>query len=143
MVLMPSLAFNGIRGILWGWSLKSHFSHRAEEETLPLREIFRFYFSFLWECCLIHIFLSNNHCIFWLLSRLLWWVKHCCNGIGFILPLSNQYSFDCRASLAQIGEFSFILATLVSLGLLTLEAQNLILAGALFSITLTLCFLSN
>ena len=56
---------------------------------------------------------------------------------GFILPLSNQYCFNSRTSLAQIGEFSFILATLgVSLGLLTLEAQNLILAGALFSITL-------
>jgi|EP01086_Lenisia_limosa_P000804 CPA2 family monovalent cation:H+ antiporter-2 len=41
------------------------------------------------------------------------------------------------ASLAQIGEFSFILATLgLALGLLTPEAQNLILAGALFSITL-------
>ena len=41
------------------------------------------------------------------------------------------------ASLAQIGEFSFILATLgLSLGLLSPEAQNLILAGALFSITL-------
>ena len=39
--------------------------------------------------------------------------------------------------MAQIGEFSFILATLgVTLGLLTLDAQNLILAGALFSITL-------
>ena len=41
------------------------------------------------------------------------------------------------ASLAQIGEFSFILATLgVSLKLLSLEGQNLILAGALISITL-------
>ncbi|NLN57743.1 MAG: sodium:proton antiporter, partial [Gammaproteobacteria bacterium] len=41
------------------------------------------------------------------------------------------------ASLAQIGEFSFILATLgVSLQLLSLEGQNLILAGALISITL-------
>ena len=39
--------------------------------------------------------------------------------------------------MAQIGEFSFILATLgLSLGLLTPDAQNLILAGALFSITL-------
>ena len=41
------------------------------------------------------------------------------------------------ASLAQIGEFSFILATLgVSLQLLSHEGQNLILAGALISITL-------
>lgn len=41
------------------------------------------------------------------------------------------------ASLAQIGEFSFILAALgVSLNLLSLDGQNLILAGALISITL-------
>ena len=40
-------------------------------------------------------------------------------------------------SLAQIGEFSFILATLgLSLNLLSIEGQNLILAGALISITL-------
>jgi CPA2 family monovalent cation:H+ antiporter-2 len=41
------------------------------------------------------------------------------------------------ASLAQIGEFSFILAGLgLSLGLLPAEGQSLILAGALISITL-------
>lgn len=41
------------------------------------------------------------------------------------------------ASLAQIGEFSFILAGLgVSLGLLPAEGQSLILAGAIFSIAL-------
>ncbi len=41
------------------------------------------------------------------------------------------------AALAQIGEFSFILATLGrSLSLLPAEGYNLILAGALVSITL-------
>jgi predicted Kef-type K+ transport protein len=41
------------------------------------------------------------------------------------------------ASLAQIGEFSFILAGLgVALGLLPEEGRDLILAGALLSITL-------
>jgi CPA2 family monovalent cation:H+ antiporter-2 len=41
------------------------------------------------------------------------------------------------ASLAQIGEFSFILAALgVSLGLLSAEGQSLILAASLISITL-------
>jgi monovalent cation:H+ antiporter-2, CPA2 family len=41
------------------------------------------------------------------------------------------------ASLAQIGEFSFILAALgVTLGLLPEEGKNLIIAGALLSITL-------
>lgn len=41
------------------------------------------------------------------------------------------------ASLAQIGEFSFMLAVLaVNLGLLSQEGQSLILAGAILSITL-------
>jgi hypothetical protein len=41
------------------------------------------------------------------------------------------------ASLAQIGEFSFILAALgISLGLLPHEGQSLILAGAILSIAL-------
>jgi CPA2 family monovalent cation:H+ antiporter-2 len=50
-------------------------------------------------------------------------------------PLSTALTVS--AGLAQIGEFSFILAALgVSHGLISLEAQNLILAGALLSITL-------
>jgi CPA2 family monovalent cation:H+ antiporter-2 len=41
------------------------------------------------------------------------------------------------ASLAQIGEFSFILAALgLSLGLMPAEGQSLILAGAIISIAL-------
>ncbi|HXD01058.1 MAG TPA: cation:proton antiporter, partial [Verrucomicrobiae bacterium] len=50
-------------------------------------------------------------------------------------PLSTALTVS--AALAQIGEFSFILAALgISLGLVSTEAQNLILAGALLSITL-------
>ncbi len=46
-------------------------------------------------------------------------------------------SLTISASLAQIGEFSFILAALaISLGLLPPEGQSLIVAGALLSITL-------
>jgi CPA2 family monovalent cation:H+ antiporter-2 len=46
-------------------------------------------------------------------------------------------AFTISASLAQIGEFSFILVGLaVSLGLLTKDAQSLVVAGALISITL-------
>jgi CPA2 family monovalent cation:H+ antiporter-2 len=45
------------------------------------------------------------------------------------------------ASLAQIGEFSFILSELgIALGLLSTEGRSLIVAGALLSITLN-CFL--
>ncbi|HEU4631221.1 MAG TPA: YbaL family putative K(+) efflux transporter [Gemmatimonadaceae bacterium] len=55
--------------------------------------------------------------------------------LGFRYPLHTALTIS--ASLAQIGEFSFILAALgVSLGLLPAAAQSLIVAGALLSITL-------
>jgi len=54
---------------------------------------------------------------------------------AFRYPLNT--SLTVSASLAQIGEFSFILASLgVTLNLLPVEGQNLILAGALISIAL-------
>lgn len=60
---------------------------------------------------------------------------------AFVIVLLFRYpgktAFTISASLAQIGEFSFILATLgLSYGLLSQEANSLILAGALVSITL-------
>ncbi|MDB4887109.1 MAG: putative potassium/hydrogen antiporter [Gemmatimonadetes bacterium] len=55
--------------------------------------------------------------------------------LAFRYPLHT--ALHISASLAQIGEFSFILAALgVSLKLLPPEAQSLIVAGALLSITL-------
>jgi CPA2 family monovalent cation:H+ antiporter-2 len=60
-------------------------------------------------------------------------------AFGIVLALRRPIStaLTVSAALAQIGEFSFILAALgVKLGLISLEAQNLILAGALLSITL-------
>jgi CPA2 family monovalent cation:H+ antiporter-2 len=55
--------------------------------------------------------------------------------LAFRYPLNTALTVS--ASLAQIGEFSFILAGLgVSLKLLPAEGQNLILAGALISIAL-------
>jgi monovalent cation:H+ antiporter-2, CPA2 family len=60
-------------------------------------------------------------------------------ALGIVLVLRRPLStaLTVSAALAQIGEFSFILAALgVILGLISLEAQNLILAGAIISITL-------
>jgi CPA2 family monovalent cation:H+ antiporter-2 len=55
--------------------------------------------------------------------------------LAFRYPLRTALTVS--ASLAQIGEFSFILAAMgVALGLLPQEGQSLILAGALLSITL-------
>jgi CPA2 family monovalent cation:H+ antiporter-2 len=60
---------------------------------------------------------------------------------AFLIVLAFRYpvatALTVSASLAQIGEFSFILAAMgVSLGLLPPEGRDLVLAGALISITL-------
>lgn len=117
---------------------ESDFSHRAEEETLPLREIFSILFfvsvGMLFDP---HILVERPLHILAVIAIIM--VGKTLAAMALVLffryPLNTALTVS--ASLAQIGEFSFILATLgVSLGLLTLEAQNLILAGALFSITL-------
>ncbi len=60
---------------------------------------------------------------------------------AFVIVLLFRYpvgtALIVSASLAQIGEFSFILAALgIALNLLPPEARDLVLAGALISITL-------
>ena len=60
-------------------------------------------------------------------------------AFGIVLALRRPLStaLMVSAALAQIGEFSFILAALgASFGLISDEAQNLIIAGALLSIAL-------
>lgn len=58
-------------------------------------------------------------------------------AIVMVLRRSVPTALMVSAALAQIGEFSFILAALgVANGLISLDAQNLILAGALISIAL-------
>jgi CPA2 family monovalent cation:H+ antiporter-2 len=64
-------------------------------------------------------------------------------AFGIVLLLRRPFftALTVSAALAQIGEFSFILATLgIHLGLLPSEGQHLILAGALLSITLNPLF---
>src|SRR5690606_14780925 len=58
-------------------------------------------------------------------------------GIVLLFRYPARTALKISASLAQIGEFSFILGTLgLAYGLLSEEANSLILAGALISITL-------
>lgn len=63
------------------------------------------------------------------------------SAAAFVIVVAFGYpvrtALTVSASLAQIGEFSFILAGLgVALGLLPVEGRDLVLAGALLSITL-------
>lgn len=116
----------------------SDFYHRAEEETLPLREIFSILF-FISVGMLFDpkILIEQPWHILAVVAIIMLGKTIAAMGLVLFFRYPINTALTVGASLAQIGEFSFILAGLgVSLGLMTPEAQNLILAGALFSITL-------
>jgi CPA2 family monovalent cation:H+ antiporter-2 len=117
---------------------ESEFSHRAAEESLPLRDAF----SVLFFVSVGMLF--DPGVLFLQPLKVLAVVAVIVLGkslAAFLIVLLFRYPLNTAltvsASLAQIGEFSFILAALgVSLKLLPNEGQSLILAGALISITL-------
>lgn len=115
---------------------ESEFSHRAADESLPLRDAFSVLFfvsvGMLFDPLVI---VEQPVKVFAVAAIIL--VGKTLAAIALVLafryPLNTALTVG--ASLAQIGEFSFILAGMgVSLGLLSPEGQSLILAGALISI---------
>lgn len=115
---------------------ESEFSQRAAEESLPLRDAFAVLFF-------VSVGMLFNPAV--LIDRPLQVlavvlvivvgksIAACVLVLAFRYPLNTALTVS--ASLAQIGEFSFILVGLgVSLKLLPAEGQSLILAGALISI---------
>ncbi|RVU40614.1 Kef family K(+) transporter [Rheinheimera riviphila] len=117
---------------------ESEFSHRAAEESLPLRDAFSVLFfaavGMLFEPAVLieqplHVLIVLAIIV---LGKFL---------AALVLVLLFRYPLNSAltvaASLAQIGEFSFILAGLgMTLGLLPAQGMSLILAGALLSIAL-------
>jgi len=117
---------------------ESPLSYRAAEESLPLRDAFSVLFfvsvGMLFDPQILireplHLFVVVGIII---LGKSL---------AAFFLVLLFRYPLNTAltvsASLAQIGEFSFILAGLgVSLGIMPQEGQSLVLAGSIISIAL-------
>ncbi|MBI2778289.1 MAG: Kef family K(+) transporter [Gammaproteobacteria bacterium] len=117
---------------------ESEFSHRAADESLPLRDAFSVLF-FVSVGMLFDPQVLIEQPIKVLVVVAIIMVGKTLAAIALVLafryPLNTALTVG--ASLAQIGEFSFILAGLgVALGLLPIEGQSLILAGALISIAL-------
>ena len=117
---------------------ESEFSHRAAEESLPLRDAFSVLFfvsvGMLFDP---RVLLDEPLKVLAVVAIIV--VGKTLAAVVLVLafryPLSSALTVG--ASLAQIGEFSFILAGLgVGLKLLPLQGQSLILAGALISIAL-------
>lgn len=117
---------------------ESEYSHRAAHESLPLRDAFSVLF-FVSVGMLFDPRVLAAHPIKVLAVVAVIMVGKTLAAIGLVLvfryPLSTALTIG--ASLAQIGEFSFILAALgVNLGLLPAEGQSLVLVGAIISIAL-------
>ncbi len=117
---------------------ESEFSHRAAEESLPLRDAFSVLF-FVSVGMLFDPSILLSEPVKVLMVAAIIMVGKTLAAVGLVLafryPLNTALTVG--ASLAQIGEFSFILAGMgVGLGLLSAEGQSLILAGALISIAL-------
>lgn len=117
---------------------ESEFSHRAAEESLPLRDAFAVLFFVSVGMLFDPMVLVNDP---WgVLATLLIIVvgkSVAALGIVRVFGYDNRIGMTIAVSLAQIGEFSFILASLgVYLKILPERGQALILAGALLSILL-------
>jgi CPA2 family monovalent cation:H+ antiporter-2 len=115
---------------------ESDLAHEAAEESLPLRDAFAVLFF-------VSVGMLFNPAILvtqpLALAGVLFIILVGKSAVAFLItsmfrhPVST--GFTIAASLAQIGEFSFILAGLgVSLGLLPEAGRDLVLAGAILSI---------
>ena len=117
---------------------ESKLSHRAAAESLPLREAFAVLFFVSVGMLFDPMVLVERPLRVLAVVGIIVVGKSLAAAalvLAFRYPLNTALTVS--ASLAQIGEFSFILAGLgVSLKLLPVEGQSLILAGALISIAI-------
>jgi monovalent cation:H+ antiporter-2, CPA2 family len=117
---------------------KSELSHRAAEESLPLQHAFAVLFfvsvGMLFDPAVL---LREPVAVVSVLLIILFGKSIVAFLIVLVLGYPVSTAMTASAALAQIGEFSFILAGLgITLGLLPTEGRDLILGGALLSITL-------
>ncbi len=117
---------------------ESKFSRRAAEDTLPFRDAFAvLFFVSVGMLFNPHIFVEQPLQILFVVMIIVIGKAIVAGALVLLFRYPLNTALTVSASLAQIGEFSFILASLgVHLGLLPLDGQELILAGALISITI-------
>ncbi|MFZ4165923.1 cation:proton antiporter [Brevundimonas sp. NPDC058933] len=116
----------------------SPLGHNAAERSLPLRDAFAVLFfvsvGMLFDPSIL---LREPLAVLGVLGIVIVGKSLAALAITTAFRLDRSTSLTVAASLAQIGEFSFILAaTSVSLGAMSRETHDLILAAALLSISL-------
>jgi CPA2 family monovalent cation:H+ antiporter-2 len=117
---------------------ESPLSYRAAEESLPLRDAFSVLF-FVSVGMLFDpdVLIREPLHVLMVLAIIIFGKSLAALAIVLLFRYPLNTALTVSASLAQIGEFSFILVGLgVSLGLLPAEGQSLILSGAIISIAL-------
>jgi CPA2 family monovalent cation:H+ antiporter-2 len=117
---------------------ESEFSHRAAEESLPLRDAFSVLF-FVSVGMLFDpgVLLEAPLGVLGTVLIIILGKSLAAAALTLIFRYPLNTALTVAASLAQIGEFSFILGSLgMALGLASTESMNLILAGAMISIAL-------
>ncbi|MGQ3175500.1 MAG: YbaL family putative K(+) efflux transporter [Hydrogenophaga sp.] len=115
---------------------ESEFSHRAAEESLPLRDAFAVLF-FVSVGMLFNpaVLIERPLQVLGVVLIIIVGKSVAAAALVVAMRYPLNTALTVSASLAQIGEFSFILVGLgASLGLLPPEGQSLVLAGALISI---------
>ncbi|WPO40636.1 YbaL family putative K(+) efflux transporter [Tardiphaga sp. 42S5] len=121
---------------------ESELSQRAANETLPLRDAFAVLF-FVSVGMLVDpaIVLREPLPLLATVFIILFGKSAAAFGIVRLFGYPTSTALTISASLAQIGEFSFILVSLgVGLGLLPDRGRDLVLAGAIISIMLNPLF---
>lgn len=117
---------------------ESELSHRAARDTLPLRDAFAVLF-FVSVGMLFNpmILIEQPLAVLGALTIVVLGKSIAAWALVTLLGHSRRTALTISVSLAQIGEFAFILAGLgISLDLLSEEGRNLVLAAAILSIML-------
>lgn len=117
---------------------ESELSHRAAHDTLPLRDAFAVLF-FVSVGMLFNpmIIITSPLSVLATVSIIIFGKSVAAYIIVRLMKYSKRTALLISVSLAQIGEFAFILAALGgSLNVLNEETQSLIVAGAILSILL-------
>jgi CPA2 family monovalent cation:H+ antiporter-2 len=117
---------------------ESDLSHKAAEDLLPLQDAFAVMFFVSVGMLFDPSILVRDP---WAVLSVVLIIVLGKSVAAFLIVLAFRHRLETAltvsASLAQIGEFSFILANLgLGLGLLPPQARDLILAGAILSIAL-------
>lgn len=117
---------------------ESELSHRAAEESLPLRDAFAvLFFVSVGMLFQVNVLIEYPLRVLAVVAIIVVGKSLAAGALVLLFKYPLKSALVIAASLAQIGEFSFILIGLgLYLGLVDLQVQSLVVSGAILSIAL-------